>query len=197
MLHSLLRLKRQLALTVTISFILTPIVAYSVASIFNMPTNVDFFFTPFGLILAGICLLLTTWVFFFSYTFLNPVFSWLASQPPGNTSATPLPEKLSTHLHSFSSTYWSFFLSYILFIPTIHYWFIQTPSNASAYGSLLQFMLLNLVIAVIVAMPGYFYALNLLGMVSRYTGLAYVQVSMRTKILLIGGFIPLLMTCNG
>ncbi len=194
MLHSLLRLKRQLALTVTISFILTPIVAYSVASVFNMPTNVDFFFTPFGLILAGICLLLTTWVFFFSYNFLNPVFSWLASQPSGNTSAPPLPEKLSTHLHSFSSTYWSFFLSYILFIPTIHYWFIQTPSNASAYGSLLQFMLLNLVIAVIVAMPGYFYALNLLGMVSRYTGLAYVQVSMRTKILLIGGFIPLLMT---
>jgi len=194
MLPSLLRLKKQLALTVTVSFILTPVVAYSVASVFKMPTNVEFFFTPFGLILAGICLLLTTWVFFFSYNFLNPVFDWLANQPSADTSTAPLPEKLSAHLHSFTSTYWSFFLSYILFIPTIHFWFIETPSNASAYGSLLQFMLLNLVIAVIVAMPGYFFALNLLGTVSRYTGLTYVQVSMRTKILLIGGFIPLLMT---
>jgi len=194
MLHSLLRLKKQLALTVTLSFILTPIVAYSVASIFKMPTNVDFFFTPFGLILAGICLLLTTWIFFFSYNFLNPVFDWLATQTSIDTSNTSIPKKLSQHLHSFSTTYWSFFLSYILFIPSVHFWFIETPANTSAYSSLLQFMLLNLVIAVIVAMPGYFFALNLLGTVSRYTGLAYVQVSMRTKILLIGGFIPLLMT---
>ncbi len=194
MLHSLLRLKRQLALTVTFSFILTPVVAYSVASVFEMPTNVEFFFTPFGLILASICLLLTTWVFYFSYNFLNPVFDWLKNQNPSETLNTPLPEKLSAHLHSFTSAYWSFFLSYILFVPTIHFWFIQTPSDASAYGSLLQFMLLNLVIAVIVAMPGYFFALNLLGTVSRYTGLNYVQVSMRTKILLIGGFLPVLMT---
>ncbi len=194
MLPSLLRLKKQLALTVTLSFILTPVIAYSVASVFNMPTNVEFFFTPFGLILAGICLLLTTWVFFFSYNFLNPVFDWLAGQSSSDASTAPLPEKLSAHLHSFTSTYWSFFLSYILFIPTIHFWFIETPSDVSAYGSLLQFMLLNLVIAVIVAMPGYFYSLNLLGTVSRYTGLTYVQVSMRTKILLIGGFLPLLMT---
>ncbi len=193
MLPSLLRLKKQLALTVTVSFILTPVIAYSVASVFKMPTNVEFFFTPFGLILAGICLLLTTWVFFFSYNFLNPVFDWLSSQSPADAPAV-LPEKLSAHMHSFTSTYWSFFLSYILFIPTIHFWFIETPTNASAYGSLLQFMLLNLVIAVIVAMPGYFFSLNLLGTVSRYTGLTYVQVSMRTKILLIGGFVPLLMT---
>jgi len=194
MIHSLLRLKKHLALTVTLSFILTPIVAYSVASIFNMPTNVSFFITPFGLVLAGACALLTVWVFFFSYNFLNPVFTWLTQQPKTDSAANSLPENLSAHLHSFSSTYWSFFLSYILFVPTIHYWFIEAPTSSTAYGSLLQFMLLNLVIAVIVAMPGYFYSLNLLGTVSRFTGLSYIHVSMRTKILLIGGFIPLLMT---
>jgi len=194
MVHSLIRLKKYLALTVTLSFILTPIVAYSVASIFKMPTNVNFFLTPFGLVLAGICLLLTTWVFFFSYNFLNPVFDWLAQQSHTDSATTALPENLSSHLHSFSTTYWSFFLSYILFVPTVHFWFIEAPSSHTAYSALLQFMLLNLVIAVTVAMPGYFYSLNLLGMVSRYTGLAYVHVSMRTKILLIGGFMPLLMT---
>ena len=194
MVHSLLRLKKQLALTVTLSFILTPVVAYSVASIFKMPTNVGFFFTPSGLVLAAICLLLTTWVFMFSYNFLTPVFEWLKEHPHSDSSNHTLPAKLSNHLQSFSTTYWSFFLSYILFIPTIHYWFIEPPTSSSAYGSLLQFMLLNLVIAVIVAMPGYFYALNLLGKLSRYTGLAFVHVSMRTKILLLGGFIPMLMT---
>lgn len=194
MVHSLIRLRRQLALTVTLSFILTPIVAYSVASIFKMPTNLGFFLTPFGLVLASVCLILTTWVFFFSYNFLNPVFTWLEQQSPSDESTTALPENISSHLHSFSTTYWSFFLSYILFVPTIHFWFIEAPSTSTAYGALLQFMLLNLVIAVTVAMPGYFYSLNLLGIVSRYTGLAYVQVSMRTKIMLIGGFTPLLMT---
>ncbi|MBN4080633.1 EAL domain-containing protein [Beggiatoa alba] len=194
MVDSLLRLKKHLALTVTLSFILTPVVAYSVASIFNMPPSADFFFTPFGLILAGICVLQATWVFFFSYNFLNPVLNWLKEQAQTEPNSYSLPEKLSTHLHSFSTTYWSFFLSYILFVPTIHFWFIEASATSSTYNSLLLFMLLNLVIAVIVAMPGYFYALNLLGMVSRYTGLAYVHVSMRTKILLIGGFIPLLMT---
>lgn len=194
MVQSLLRLKKQLALTVTLSFILTPLVAYSVASIFKMPTNISFFLTPFGLVLASICLLLTTWVFFFSYNFLNPAFAWLTRESQNNSASTPLPENLSAHLHSFSTTYWSFFLSYILFVPTIHYWFIEAPSSTTSYGALLEFMLLNLVVAVTVAMPGYFYSLNLLGTVSRYTGLSYVNVSMRTKILLIGGFIPLLMT---
>jgi len=192
MVHSLIRLKKQLALTVTTSFILTPIVAYSVASIFQMPTNLGFFLTPFGLVLGAICLLLTTWVFFFSYNFLNPAFQWLEQQ--SGSSTKPLPDNLSSHLHSFSTTYWSFFLSYILFVPAVHFWFIETASSTAAYGDLLQFMLLNLVIAVTVAMPGYFYSLNLLGIVSRYTGLPYVHVSMRTKILLIGGFMPLLMT---
>ena len=194
MVHSLIRLKKQLAFSVTLSFILTPIVAYSVASIFKMPTNLEFFLTSFGLILAGICILLTAWVLFFSYNFLNPVFHWLKQQPENESSYKPIPESLSSHLNSFSSTYWSFFLSYILFVPTVHYWFIDTSASQGAYSSLLQFMLLNLVIAVMVAMPGYFYALNLLGKVSRYTGLSYVHVSMRTKILLIGVFIPLLMT---
>lgn len=193
MIHSLIRLRKQLALTVTTSFVLTPIVAYSVASIFKMPTNVSFFLTPFGLVLASICLLLTTWVFFFSYNFLNPVFEWLKKNS-STSSTTNLPESLSAHLHSFTTTYWSFFLSYILFVPSIHFWFIETPSSTAAYGALLQFMLLNLVIAVTVAMPGFFYSLNLLGAISRYTGLDYVHVSMRTKILIIGGFMPLLMT---
>lgn len=194
MVYSLLRLKKQLALTVTLSFVLTPIVAYSVASIFKMPTNISFFFTPFGLVLGGIYLALAVWVFFFSYNFLNPAFEWLKQQANEESDSATLPEKLSTHLYSFSTTYWSFFLSYVLFVPTIHYWFIEAPSSSTSYGALLQFMLLNLVIAVIVAMPGYFHSLNLLGMVSRYTGLSYVNVSMRTKILLIGGFLPLLMT---
>ena len=194
MVYSLLRLRKQLALAVTLSFVATPIVAYSVASIFKMPTDISFFLTPTGLILAGICALLAIWVFLFSYNFLNPALAWLEQQSQTNSTSTPLPENLSSHLHSFSNTYWSFFLSYILFIPTIHFWFIEAPTNSTAYAALLQFMLLNLVIAVTVAMPGYFYSLNLLGMLSRYTGLSYVHVSMRTKILLIGGFIPLLMT---
>ena len=115
MVHSLIRLKKQFALTVTTSFILTPIVAYSVASIFQMPTNLGFFLTPFGLVLGAICLLLSTWVFFFSYNFLNPVFQWLDQQP--GSSTTPLPEKLSSHLHSFSTTYWSFFLRIFYLYP--------------------------------------------------------------------------------
>ena len=195
MVQSLLRLKKQLALTVTLSFILTPLVAYSVASIFKMPTDIRFFLTPSGIMLGGICLFLAIWVFFFSYNFLNPVFKWLnKSSHSKDPTNTPLPEELSRHLHSFSTTYWSFFVSYVLFIPTIHYWFIDSSSMAASYDALLHFMLLNLVIAVTVAMPGYFYSLNLLGSVSRYTGLAYVNVSMRTKILLIGGFMPVLMT---
>ena len=196
MVQSLLRLKKQLALTVTLSFILTPLVAYSVASIFKMPTDIRFFLTPSGGLLGSICLFLTVWVFFFSYNFLNPAFNWLekSTRNKEQTASAPLPEELSTHLHSFSTTYWSFFLSYVLFIPTIHFWFIDAPSSSTTYAALLQFMLLNLVIAVTVAMPGYFYSLNLLGSVSRYTGLAYVNVSMKTKILLIGGFMPLLTT---
>jgi diguanylate cyclase (GGDEF)-like protein/PAS domain S-box-containing protein len=50
------------------------------------------------------------------------------------------------------------------------------------------------VISLVVGMPGYLYALSLMGRLTEYTGLRSVQISMKTKMFLIGAYIPLLMT---
>lgn len=79
-------------------------------------------------------------------------------------------------------------------IPTIHHWFLQSSGQAVSVSSLLQFILLQLTIATLVGLPGYLDGLSTLGKLTRYTGLSNVQVSMRSKLLLVGAYIPLLTT---
>ena len=87
-----------------------------------------------------------------------------------------------------------FFLLYVLTIPTIHHWFLQSAGQTVSGATLLQFMLLQLTIAILVGLPGYLDGLSTLGNMTRFTGLSHVQISMRTKLLLVGAYVPLLTT---
>lgn len=186
----LLRIKKRLTLLVAFSFGLTPVVGYSVAMFFGMVDGWVLFSQPIGFIMLALYFGLLVWATVHFNRFLNPIDAWLDKHPGTNA----LPDSLNQHLNSFTNNYWLFFLLYTLIIPTVQHWSSTTPSGGSAYASLLQFMLLQLVISVLVGMPGYLQAITTLGELTKYTGIKTVHVSLRTKMLLVGGYIPLLTT---
>lgn len=182
--QALSRIQKRLLLVTTISLALGPLMTYAAASIFGMlePATLFLSRTGFYLLAAYIALLALCAVHFAGFT--RPVIEWHNA----HVNSRHLPESLCRHLRSFSSRYWCFFLVAVIVLPTI-----QHMNNITS-TSLLQDMLLHLVVATLAGMPGYLFSLTTLGRLSRYVGLSSVQVSIKTKMLIIGAYLPVLAT---
>ncbi len=188
--QALRRIRKRLTASIVCSFALTPLTGYTTAWFFGM-LRVEQVVSPAAiLLLAFTTLLLLGALYFFFHRYFAPLFDWLQKQRDN----APLPELLDQQLKSFSDNYWAFFLLYALLVPTLQHWTGIYPDNQSAFTSLSQFILLQLVIAILVGMPGYLYSLALIGRLMEHSGFGQVHVSMKTKMLLVGGYIPLLTT---
>ena len=188
--QALLQIQRRLFIVTLVSFAITPVIGYATATFFKM---VDIKYLLSGnsaIALITIYTGLLLWCAIHFKEFLRPVIKWKLHHPDENY----LPGDLNLQLQSFGSSYWIFFLLYVLTIPTIHHWFLASMGQPMSLPGLLQFMLLQLTIAILVGLPGYLDGLSTLGKLTRYTGLSGVQVSMRTKMLIVGAYIPLLTT---
>ena len=170
------------------SLALTPIVAEVVATSFGMISansviHSSSFVYQIALYLVLVCG--TAWYF---HRFPQPLLHWYEQ----NKDGTSLPASLTTHLQGFTTRYWLCFVLMALALPVLQYGPGLLAAPAQTVSTLLHFMLLQLAIAIYIGMPGYLYALTTLGKLTRYIGLPGIQVSMRTKMLLIGAYLPIL-----
>jgi len=188
--QALRRIHKRLLVVIVSSFALTPVIGYTTAWLFTLlHINQPLSTAPVLLVtLTSLVLLGGLYLNFSRY--LKPLFTWLENHPDN----TPLPGTLDQQLKNFSDNYWAFFLLYALLVPTLQHWYGFYPENQSAFDSLSQFILLQLVIAILVGMPGYLYCLALLGRLVEHCGFSQVHVSMKSKMLLVGGYVPLLTT---
>ena len=188
--HGRRRIQKRLTFTVTSSFALTPIIGYTIALFFGMVEPQQLLSETASLVLLASYAILLSWVAYHFARFLKPIFYWLEEHPQHHN----LPDSLNLHLKSFTDNYWAFFLLYTLTIPTVQHWYGLFTPETTAVASLLSFILLQLVISILVGMPGYLYTLSTLGKLVEHIGFNRVNVSMKTKMLLVGGYIPLLTT---
>lgn len=186
--HAITHIQTRIALVAFVSFALTPICGYAVAAYFGMVELNDLMQANTGLPLLAVYVILLAWVRWHFYNFTRPLIDWHVEHHSGQ----PLPDHLNRHLRTFTSRYWSFFLIAAVLLPTVQFWVPNNSVSSSDSASLLEFMLMNLVIAIYIGMPGYLYSLNLLGHLNRYIGMNSVHITIQTKMLLIGGFLPLL-----
>jgi diguanylate cyclase (GGDEF)-like protein/PAS domain S-box-containing protein len=183
--RALTQLQARLVLVTSISIALAPIIGFAVAILFDIVQLADLNTLNSGIPLLITYFALVAWVAWHFQAFTRPLINWHMDHPYGQNT----PDLLSRHLKSFTSNYWSFYLVAVCALPAIYYWTV--PNNSVSVG-LLEFMLLNLVIAIFTGMPGYLYSLNLLGQLNRYIGIPGVHVNLKTKILLIGAYLPIL-----
>lgn len=184
------KIQRRLAITTSLSFAAAPIIGYGIAGLFRMVEIDTMLNTPACLILLAIHMTLTAAVAKYFYQFPQRYLQWQVQHGYGKS----LPESLQRPMTGFTTRYWTFFLVGILILPTVRHGLIFTGMSTALVASWLNFTLLQLVIGVLVGMPGYLLALSILGSLNRYLGLPLVQVSLRTKMLLIGTYLPILTT---
>ena len=182
-------LTRRFILFTVGSWALAPIVGYGIALHYGMVEAKSFFQPELGLLLIPYLVLLS-WVGLHFSRFLKPVQKWFRQNPGGGQ----LPSVLVQHIQGFSGNYWSFHLLAIFLLPTAQHWIGLYAAGTNPIDSLLNIMLLQLVIAIMAGMPGFLVALSTLGKLGIYTGTALQQFSMKTKLMIVGGYIPLLAT---
>jgi diguanylate cyclase (GGDEF)-like protein/PAS domain S-box-containing protein len=186
--QTLSSIQLRLALIAAGSLALSVIAAYTTAVLFGMLGAESLLQSPgfiYSMLVYASVVGGTGW-YFLRYT--QPLLGWHGENP----DSLSLPASLGERLQGFSTRYWSAYLVGILTLSALQYAQALPTSPIQSIPNLLHFILLQLVMAVYIGMPGYIYALTLLGRLTRYVGLPGIQISMRTKMLLIGVYLPIL-----
>ncbi len=180
-------IQRRLALITSLSFALAPLAAYALAITFNLISTDELLQPAVATIMGASYVALTLWVYLHFRRLLAPTVRWIQK----HNSADRLPDDHHQKLLQFSGNYWAFFLIGVLVLSAEQIWLGAADNDPQP---ILHFLLLKLVVAILVGMPGYLLALATLGKLTCFVGLPQVVVSMRTKMLLVGAYIPLLTT---
>jgi len=94
-------------------------------------------------------------------------------------------------LARFTRDYWDFLLLYALALPSVLFFALQRPI-AGALGDFLQLVLLQLSVMALAGLPAYQLALDQIGKLAGHLSLHRAQVSLKSRIMLLSGFVPLL-----
>ena len=132
-------------------------------------------------------LALLGWTLVSFRNYLQPFLMWLAQHPQGGVA----PGHLHRRLGRFSRNFWGPFLLYALAAPLLL--FASTEGiEGIATTRFMHVLLLQVAVAILVGLPTYLIALDRLGELVAHLGLQQVEVSLKSRITLLGGFLPLL-----
>ncbi len=187
MLNDLKIIRRRFIALIIVGLVLAPLAGLAAALLFGIISPQDLQSTRNMLILTGFIVAVSGWAYlFFSLYFKNL---------PENTLNKPitgeLPDLQQQHLARFTRDYWCFFLFYALVTPTLFFLAAGIPI-ATTLGPFFQLMLLQLSVVTLVGLPTYQLALDQIGKLAGHLTLLKVQVSLKSKIMLLVGFVPLL-----
>lgn len=180
--------RHRFTLWIAAGFALTPLAGLGSALLFGLVDAATLSHSGPSLLLALTLAAMLAWTLIHFNGYLQPFLHWLALHPQGGHA----PGQLHRRLGRFSREYWSIFLLYALAMPvlllaSVHGGLTQIPSLP-----LLQLLLLQLCVAILVGLPTYLIALDLLGELVPWLGLQEIQVSLKSKIMFLGGGMPLL-----
>ena len=169
------------ALIIT-GLLLASLAGLASAMLFGLATPAELRLSRTGIYLASFmtAILLTTGIYFSIY------FSGLKK-----IHGTGLEQRQQQRLARFSRDYWGIFLFYALAAPVVFYLAID-QSVASEPGRFIQLLLLQLSAVTLVGLPTFQLAQDMIGRLGGELSLQKIQVSLKSRFTLLGGFVPLL-----
>ncbi|MGD2112034.1 MAG: EAL domain-containing protein [Gammaproteobacteria bacterium] len=186
MLSELRRIRRRFTALIITGLLLAPLAGLASALLFGLIGAADLEHPRTPAILTGYVGVSAFWAFIYFSSYFNPLSDWA-----GRHAGSALPVRQQRRLARFSRDYWGFFLLYAIATPALL--FIATGKPiAGALGQFLQLVLLQLSVATLVGLPTYQLAQDLLGRLAGHFSLQKIQVSLKSKVMLLGGFVPLL-----
>jgi diguanylate cyclase (GGDEF)-like protein/PAS domain S-box-containing protein len=180
----IVRIRRRFIASIITGFLLTVLAGHSLAILFRLLTPEQLLHTTYLVYLAFLILGFSAFSYRYYRRVFAPVFAWISSHPGNNA----MPEQLHRPLHRFAINYWEFYLAYVLTVPLL---FSLVTDNIDPVLQL-NLHVQQLVAAVLMALPAFLYAMDVMGRITAHSGLPRVQFGLRIRLMLLGGFVPLL-----
>jgi diguanylate cyclase (GGDEF)-like protein/PAS domain S-box-containing protein len=186
MLSELKSIRIRFTALIVIGLLLAPLAGLASALLFGLIGPGDLYSPRTPIILGAFVAASALWALFYFSSYFSPLSDWTGRRP-----GAALPARQQRRLARFSRDYWSFFLLYALATPALLFVAIGKPIGGEL-GQFLQLALLQLSVATLVGLPSYQLALDQIGKLAGHLSLQRIQVSLKSKIMLLGGFVPLL-----
>jgi len=187
MLTQLKSIRARLILLITTGLLLAPMAGLASAVLFGLTSVTELQSPRMLIILAGFVSLVTGLA-------ITHFSRCIHSRPRFRSGATrpETPPVLQQHrLARFSRDYWSLFLLYALATPPLFFYAAGKPLSAGT-GQFLQMLVLQLSVVTLVGLPTYQLALDQIGRLAGHLSLPRSQTSLKSRLMLLGGFVPLL-----
>ena len=173
---------------ISLTFLLTPAFSLWGAVFFGLIMWDDVMrVLEFGLVPTFLTGMLA-WVVTYFWRFLGPLARLINKRPDHPDLAATLHRRI----HRYNLTYWGLFVFYAISLSAAYIYSMHRTGMAYQSGFVLNFMALTLTVSIIIGMPAYLMVLDKLSYMSRYTGLLKVQNSVHSKLMLLGGLLPIL-----
>ncbi len=188
MIEQLSRLRKHIMALISLTFILTPVLTLGGAAYFGLITGEHIqTVLHVGLLPAFVIGMLALVTIYF-WRFLQPLVNKLQDKQ----QQTSLAALLHSKIHRYKLAYWGLFIFYTICISIIYLYSAQRSGLGYQQGFAKSFLVLQLTLSIIIAMPAYLMVLDKLSHLTRYTGVIKVQNSIHSKLLLLGGLLPIL-----
>jgi diguanylate cyclase (GGDEF)-like protein/PAS domain S-box-containing protein len=187
MLNDLKIIRRRFIALIITGLLIAPAAGLATALLFGVITRQDLQTTGTLLILAGFVVMISACAYLHFSRYFSKLPDFLRDEPLSGE----LPDLQQQQLSRFTRDYWLFFLFYALVTPVLFFLAAGIPI-ATTPGPFFQLMLLQLSVVTLVGLPTYQLALDQIGKLAGHLTLLKVQVSLKSKIMLLVGFVPLL-----
>lgn len=188
MLTHLHRVKREFTGLVVLTFFITSGISLWTAFALGLISSAEIIFVlkQKYYVLFGLAMLALVFVHF--WKFLDPVVKWI-EYDRNNQDA---PVQLYKRLHIFTRHYWGFFVIYAFLSPILINLTLSQTLTGKGVGYTVSFILVQLTVSYLVAMPAYLLTLDKLGQLVKFLGIQQIYNGLKTRLFQVGTVIPLL-----
>ena len=182
------RIGARFSILLFLGFLLTPLAGFSTAVLFGAVSLWQLQQVLAGGILPAFSIFLVFFSLFQLQRLITPLTSWALQNPDGGNA----PTQLHRQVQRFSRDFWSLMALHVLISPLLVFWTLDGGISASNGFAFSHFLLLQAVSTALIGMPAYLFGLHQLGKLAGHLSLDRIHVSLKSKILLLTGLVPLL-----
>ncbi len=182
------RIGARFSILLFLGFLLTPVAGFSATVLFDIVSLPQLR----EVLAAGVPPAFSIFLIFFSLfqiqRLITPLTTWALQHPGGGNP----PTRLYRLIERFSPDFWGLMALHVLVSPLLVFWTLDggiTTSNGPAY---MHFFLLQVASTTLIGIPAYLFGLHQLGKLAGQLNLDRVHVSLKSRILLLTGVVPLL-----
>jgi diguanylate cyclase (GGDEF)-like protein/PAS domain S-box-containing protein len=182
------RIGARFSILLFLGFVLTPVAGFSTAVLFGVisPGQLQ------QVLAVGVLPAFSIFLIFFSLfqtqRLITPLTTWALQNPGGGNT----PAQLHRQVQRFSRDFWGLMALHVLISPLLVFWSLDGGISTSNAFNFIHFLLLQAVSTALVGVPAYLFGLHQLGKLAGQLGLDRIHVSLKSRILLLTGLVPLL-----